>query len=308
MAGLLDKRLVVVCGKGGVGRSTVAAALALAAARRGRRTLVAEVAAQDRVAALLGAPPAGFEEVELAPGVFTISIDPSHALDEYLGAKAGPLAQPLVASRMLHGLAAATPGMRELLAIGKAWELAQPRRRTVGSRPYDLVVLDAPATGHALAMLRAPRTFARVARAGPVAGLSRAIAGTLEDPRFTAAVAVARAEEMPVTETLALDAALRAERGCTLAAIVVNALYPERFSARDARAVARAAEQPGNGAPRAALRAALSAHTRAAGQREQLARLRRGAGREPLALPFVFASALERSALERLSAPLEAVL
>src|SRR5512144_1352692 len=133
MTALLDKRLIFVCGKGGVGRSTVSIALGLLAARRGLRTIVAEVARQAHVARALGEPPGGFHvEHELAPGLWTISIDPEQAMGEYLRGRlrVRPVADVLVGSRTFGYLTAATPGMRELLTVGKIWELAQLERRS----------------------------------------------------------------------------------------------------------------------------------------------------------------------------------
>src|SRR4051794_31782392 len=207
-AGLLHKPLVVVTGKGGVGKSTVAAALGLAAARRGLRTIIAEVARRDDVSRVLGGT--GVHEDELAPGLHHISIDPEEAMEEYvvdqLSSRA--VADVLLSSRGFSYFAAATPGLRELLTVGKVWELAQDDRRTPGAEPYDLVVLDAPATGHGVAILAAPRTFADAAVMGRIARQGRTIDAMLSDPAQTGVVAVARAEEMPVTETLALEAAL----------------------------------------------------------------------------------------------------
>ncbi|MDQ3741261.1 MAG: PhoH family protein, partial [Actinomycetota bacterium] len=180
VAALLDKRLVFVTGKGGVGKTAVASALGLVAARRGKRTMVAEVARRD--------------DVERAVGlhVDTLSVDPQEAMEMYLEDQLSrPLAEVLKSSRIFGYLAAATPGMRELLTIGKLWELAQPERRVAGAEPYDVVIVDAPATGHGLALLEAPRTFAGVAAAGPVARQARIIHGTLTDRSLTGIVAVA---------------------------------------------------------------------------------------------------------------------
>ena len=155
--GVPARELLVVTGKGGVGKTTVAAALALAAVRAGRRVIVAEVAARDDVARVLGGEAAPFAERELPGGVHHISIDPEQAFEEYLRDQLpGPMASLLIASRSMALLAAATPGLRELLSIGKVWELAQVARRTPGREPYDLVILDAPATGHGVAILQAP--------------------------------------------------------------------------------------------------------------------------------------------------------
>ena len=116
----------------------------------------------------------------------------------------------------------ATPGMRELLSVGKLWELAQHERRTDGGDVYDLVIVDSPAAGHGVGILRTPRTFAEIARVGPIAHQAGVIAATIADPDFTAVIAVAAAEEMPVNETLWLRDAL-AEEQLTLEATIVNA-------------------------------------------------------------------------------------
>ena len=228
MPALLDKRLVFVTGKGGVGKSTVAIALGLLAARQGLRTIVVELASQERIQGLFDAEREQFREVELEPGLFTISIDPQQAMDEYLRVKAGTLGQALGSSRLFQAFAMATPGMRELLSIGKVWELAQLDRRTRGAAPYDLVIVDAPATGHGVGLLRTPKTFADIARVGPIAHQGRTIADTIADPEFTGVVAVATPEEMPVNETLALAEEL-ARDDLPLDLVIVNALYPARF-------------------------------------------------------------------------------
>jgi anion-transporting ArsA/GET3 family ATPase len=287
---------VVVTGKGGVGKTTVAAALGLVAARRGLRTIVAEVARRDDVSRALGG--AGMQEEELAPGLHHVSIDPEHAMELYLTDQLPPaLADVLASSRTFGYLAAATPGMRELLTVGKVWELAQEDRRTPGAQPYDLVVLDAPATGHGVAVLSAPRTFAQVARVGRIARQGRTIDAMVSDPARTGVVAVARPEEMPVNETLALQDALRADVGLEVDLVVANGMLPQRFSAADARALETARDG-------AAVRAARHAHARALAQRAQLQRLRRGARATVTTVPFVFAG----DRLERLARELERAL
>ncbi|WP_051222606.1 ArsA family ATPase [Conexibacter woesei] len=289
--------MLVVTGKGGVGKSTVSAALGTAAAARGLRVIVAEVAARDDVSRAFGE--AGdartFVERDLGDGLHHISIDPESALEEYVKDQLPRgLADVLASSRLFSYLVAATPGLRELLTVGKVWELAQPDRRTPGAHPYDLVILDAPATGHGVAVLTAPGTFAGAARVGPVARQGGKIHDMLVDPARTAILAVATAEEMPVNETLSLRDALRTELGGQdLAAVVVNGVLPGRFRSAEARALAAAGEAAGAGAgaPAArAVRAARVEEARARAHRAQVSRLRRGlgAGVPVRTLPYLF--------------------
>jgi anion-transporting ArsA/GET3 family ATPase len=300
MQGLLDKRLIFVTGKGGVGKSTVAIALGLVAARAGRRCIVAELAAQERIQGAFDLHGEHFEEVELAPGLSTISIDPQHAMEEYLKIKAGPLGHALSASRVFGAFAMATPGMRELLSIGKIWELAQLERRTQGAAPYDLVIVDAPATGHGVGILRTPRTFAEIAMVGPIAHQARTIARTIDDRTFTGIVAVATAEEMPVNETLVLREALQRD-GLDLDAVILNALYPKRFAATDTKALHGALARASDPLIRASLKAAVSEQARAAAQHDQQARLAEGLGLPLIELPYVFAEELGQPQLEGLA-------
>jgi len=307
--GLADKRLLFVAGKGGVGRTTVALALGIAAARRGKRTIVAEMGGQALGASAFGrarARPGA--EVALDGTLHAISLDVRTAMDEYLHARAGRLGDLLGASRAFGAFVAATPGMRELLTVGKVWELAQDARRVEGGERYDLVIADAPATGHAIATLRTPRTFAEIARVGPIAHQGRTIDATLRDAAFTGVVAVSLPEEMPVNETLVLQRALRDAPGLELGALVVNACLPRRLGPRQAASVRRALERTSESVAHAALRSALSEHVRASVQREQVERVAAEAGMTPVELPYLFGPALEREELERLADALEGIL
>jgi len=291
-----------VTGKGGTGKTTVAAALGLAAARAGKRTLVAEVAEQERIGEAFGKTEVGYTETELAPGLFAFSVDPVKAREEWVRYRlpSRTLAGALNSSRIFGYLAAAAPGLAELVTIGKVWELAQLERKAKGSAPFDLVVVDSPATGHGLAMLRAPSTIGDIARVGPIHRQAYRIHDFISDPRLTGALAVALPEEMPVAETLELEKRLDEEMDMGLDSIVVNGLYPERFSRDEAK---RLAALDGGGPPGA--RAALLEHERARAQRSQLRRLRRGAGAPVLTLPFLFEPELGLEQIEQLSRELE---
>jgi anion-transporting ArsA/GET3 family ATPase len=305
---LLDKRLVVVTGKGGVGKTTVAAALGLVAARRGKRTVVCEVAQQERLAGLFGARDVGHGEPELAPGLFSVSVQPERAMHEWLRhqLKSGALAGLLGHSRLFGYLTAAAPGVSELVTMGKVWDLAQPERRTGGSS-FDLVVMDAPATGHALALLRAPRTYANIARVGPIGRQAGSIDGFVRDRSVTGVLGVALPEEMPVNETVELERRLADQLDLEVDQVVANAVLPERFEAGEVR---RLREVRGQGTPatQAAVGAALAEHRRAEGQREQLERLRAEVRAPVVTLPYLFEPEPGRRELELLSDRLEEAL
>jgi anion-transporting ArsA/GET3 family ATPase len=283
---LRDRELAFVTGKGGVGRTTVALAFALAAARAGRRTVLCELAGQARAPRLYGLDTvrAG-REMPLEERLWATTIDPVLALEEWAARQIGSrrLVGLLTRSRTLAAFVDAAPGARELLAIAKAWELGRSERWTRGLGGYDLVVVDGPASGHGVGMLRVPRTFAEIARVGPIAGQARAVAALLEDAERSALIAVAQPAELPVSETLELEGRVLAALGRPLDALVVNGVLPGRLSAADVDRLAT-----GDGAvPSAVVTAARRRHGQATAQQGQLRRLRRHAIAPVTTLPFL---------------------
>lgn len=153
---VLRRELVFVTGKGGVGKTTVAAALALGASADGREAVVCELGAQTRLATTFGrTPPSAGTEIELERGLSSLSIDPDAALAEWITRNVGRAAAVVLShSNAFDFLIAAAPGVRELVIMGKAWDLAKP-----AASDGKLVLVDGPSTGHAIALLQAPRTF-----------------------------------------------------------------------------------------------------------------------------------------------------
>ena len=285
----LDKRLLYVTGKGGVGRTTVVAALGVAAAARGRRTLICEVSDQDRVRDAFGAdaPAGGTPAGRLSERLSAISIDTGDALEDWLGRQLGSaaLVRTLSRSQAFQYFVAAAPGARELITIGKVFDLVEGRGEDAGA--YDLVIVDAPASGHGIAMLETPATFGQIARVGTVRRQAEKIRALLADTDRTGYLAVTLPEETPVNETLEVEASLERAVGVRLDAVIVNALRAPpltRAEAGEIRALL-GHEPPGPG--RSAMVAALRAHDRACDQRAQVDRLRADARAPVVTLPFL---------------------
>ena len=221
---LLDRKLIFVTGKGGVGKTTVAAGLALLASQRGKRTLVCEVDAKGNLADFYESGPIGYDARQVQPGLFAMAMETERSLDEYLRiflrvpvmGRIGPIA------RMFDFVATAAPGVKEILTVGKlAYEVRE--------RHYDLVVVDASPTGHVIGQLAAPQAINSLVQVGLVRSQTDWMLEILSDPVLTALVIVATPEEMPVNETIELSHRVREETTVDLAGIVVNRVLPELF-------------------------------------------------------------------------------
>jgi anion-transporting ArsA/GET3 family ATPase len=273
---LLERALLYVTGKGGAGKTTVAAALGLAAAARGRSAIVCDLAGSDRLAHAYGRD--GPAEARLADRLSALSIEPQTALEEWLRRQPGGAAAVavLTRSRTFAHFVAAAPGAKELVTIGKVVDLA-------AARAPALVVADAPSTGHALGMLAAPETLGEVAPLGSVGAQARELHDFLGDPAETGYVGVSLPEEMAVSEVLQLERELPGTVGRELDLIVVNGLYPDRFTDDEAERLRRVAERS------AAVRVALVHHRRARAQAAHVHRLREQAMAPVVTLPYLFA-------------------
>ncbi|MFL5899021.1 MAG: ArsA family ATPase [Solirubrobacterales bacterium] len=293
---------MIVTGKGGVGKTTVAVALGLRAAAAGKRTIVCEVASQENASRMFEHTAVGFHEVEMEENLWSISIDPDESMREYvlLQLKVRAMRDLLFRSRIFNYLAAATPGLKELVTIGKIWELAQFDRKVKQGRKYDLVIVDAPATGHGVGFLQTPRTFASIARVGPIHSQAETLDRFITNHENTGTAIVSLPEEMPVNESMALERDLRDEVGVAVDRVYLNGLYPERFKKDEAERLAQLAESE-IGATKAAARAALSEYRRARSQRSQLNRLRREVEAPVKTLPFLFEPELDVEAARKLA-------
>src|SRR5438552_611379 len=298
-ASLVERRLHFVVDKGEVGKTTVAAALALTLARRGRRTLAVDMEPGRRLAGLLGR--------EADPRLSVLHVDGRAALEEYLNLviPVKRLLATVFASKIYQYFVAAAPGLKELMTVGKIWYEAT---RAEGGHPvWDAVVVDAPATGHSLQYLRMTQAARETFGVGLVQREATRIVELLQDARTTAVHVVTLAEEMPVTETLEARAQLIDVLKLPLGHVIVNRLHRRHFE--------RGVIDRLRAAPAASERALLACVAERAAEESgwsdinasYLARLRAEIGDAPtIELPFLFVEEFGRTELEQLSRLVEA--
>ena len=299
VSGLFDARLLMVSGKGGVGKSTVAAALAVAGARTGRTTCLVEVERRQTFSRLFGTQPWDYVEREFRPGLWGLAVDPEASLREYLDVFYGArrLSRFVTHSAAVEFATTAAPGIKDVLLIGKLKELER-RREPDGRFSYDLVVVDAPPTGRIANFLRAPDATTELIGVGPVRQQAQSLIDMLLDPDRTRLALVTLLEEMPVAETVD-SARVLTELGVTLGPTIVNRVLPERFDEASTKALeamgpdelasvlATAEVELGSDGAAALLRLGAAALERLALQRELRAELCRRLPRERLELPDV---------------------
>ena len=292
----MQPRTVFVTGKGGVGKSTVSAALAQAWRDAGARTLLVEIEGQASAAALISSKQIGYQPVPLAEHLAAMRITLNDALREYarMRLKVKLVADRLVGNPIIDQFAQAAPGFRELLVLGKLWALA--RETDDRGRPrWDAIVVDSPATGHGLGLLGMAGVIARMFPVGPISGEAKAVDAFVKDPERVGVVLVALPEELPVTETLELRDQLE-DREVSVAATVVNGLLVDRFTAKEARAAEKlAADDSLDPDVRHALDTVSWERQRCEDQAAERARLEAGMADVPSGLlPYMFAPQLER--------------
>ena len=308
---LVSRRLLILSGKGGVGKSTVGLAVALAASERGRRVLFVEIDAPVEAGRLFGCAPVGGVETELRPGLSAVNLQPAAVMDEYVhhALRVGMLARRVTSSPIYERFFAAAPGLKELMVMGKLMALEGATR---GRSPrYDLIVVDAPATGHGLSLLKVPIAAAAAVPVGPVGREARRIIELLRDRTRTALAIVAIPEEMAVVEALELHRLAEEEVGIETTAVILNACHERRLTREQEAEVQRLARDGATGrlARGVPLDAALAAARRQIRRRKRSRfyseRLRRSQPAPVATLPFLFETSLDDSSLRRLAGELD---
>jgi anion-transporting ArsA/GET3 family ATPase len=308
---LFDKRLILVAGKGGVGRSTVSAAIASACARRGRKTLLFQANANDRFGAMFGAAPVGTKVTQLAPNLSAVNTNPAAALEEYglMILKFQRVYNLVFENRLTKAFLRAIPGLDDYSVLGKAWFHTTEEKR--GKPVWDTVVFDMPASGHSMSLLRIPWVIGETVPEGPLTQDARAIRELLVDVRRTALVLVTLPEEMPANEARELSQALQSRMGLKTQQLIANQVYPDRFPTGSPPAqVLEALLRDDGGDPDLF---ALAAHGRlAAGRRRlnerYLAQLTETVPAPRIDLPLLFTQSMGQAELGQLAAILEAGL
>jgi anion-transporting ArsA/GET3 family ATPase len=274
-----QSRLVIVAGKGGVGKTTVTAALAVMAAEAGLRTLIIEVEGKTGLGAAFGQGELSYDEVELAESIRARTITPDQALLEYLedhGLRR--LSKRLTNTGFLDVVATAAPGIKDILVLGKVKQLER-------EGDADFIVLDAPAAGHAVTFLQSARGLLDAVRVGPVRTQAEQVQELLTDPGRCQVLLVTLPEETPVNEAAETAGRLRERVGVHLGPVVVNGLYPPVPGIESAAELV-AGVPAGEAEP---LRAAAAfRRSRHELQQEQLRRLADALELPQLHLPFLF--------------------
>jgi anion-transporting ArsA/GET3 family ATPase len=292
---VFDRRLILIVGKGGVGRSTVAAALAGRLAASGKRTLLYETNANDRFGSYFDKPPVGTELAQLAPNLWAVNTNPHAALEEYglMILKFKSVYEMVFENRVTRAFLRAIPGLDDYSLLGKAWFHTEEEKR--GKPVWDHVVFDMPASGHSLSMLKIPWVITDTVPEGPLTRDARTVKQLVCDPARTSVVLVTLAEEMPVNEAIELEAKLT-EMGIVPQLTVCNQIYPAHFppGAPVTRVLDTLAADRGLASPLREVveHATLSRDRRALNER-YLAELRARAKSPVHELPILFAPTLD---------------
>ncbi len=290
---LLSYRLIIITGKGGVGRSTLAASLAMVAARMGLRILVVEWAPVEQMSRIFGVPQVGYDGGVLTSGIHGLNLDPRLAFREYMlsQVRLETVYRKLFENPIMRGFLHFIPGLNDLMCMGKVYELTREIEPGTHRRKYDVIIFDGPSSAQATFMLQTPSRVARIARVGPIQKHSRAIAALLEDPAQTALCVVTQPEELAIVEAEEILKASHTKLNISTGPVIANAVPSQVFSLKEFKILNGAflSRTPSNGHKTLEIwiHYASLAYRQAENAKRQLARLRRNTSSHLIKIPFV---------------------
>jgi anion-transporting ArsA/GET3 family ATPase len=313
MASIDALRFLIVTGKGGVGKTTVAAAQATALAARGKRVLVCLCNTKERLSSMLGCSAIGSEITRAGHNIWAINMDPEVAMEEYgmMTFKSRALYTMLFDNDYVRSFLRAIPGMHEWAMLGKAW-WHTTEQNADGTPKYDVVILDAPATGHGLDMLRVPKILVELVPSGMLRRDAEIAWNLFQNPKLTGAVVVTLPEEMPTSETIELATALRTELNIPIARVVINGVLSQLFTPSEQHALIAHNQATANAPTPAAnerrtaatllLRTGAFRAMREGVQLQSIARLAEAVSKTATQLPLLLEDAATPTAIRELSA------
>jgi anion-transporting ArsA/GET3 family ATPase len=318
--GIFDKRLLLISGKGGVGKSTVCSALALAAARLDKRVLVIEMDERERIPRLFGSPRVGYEGAFVHPNIFVRNLLPTNAMDDFVVERftIKRIAKQILGSPIYKYFVAAAPGLKEFVTLGKI-SVLEEETGSDGTPKYDIIIVDAPATGHGVAFLRVPFAAADILKVGWIRKQADDIINLITDPAKTMLNIVTLPEEMPVNETMELCESVEELLGIPIGYIIINSVFPQVLRKRDTalfETMKKRAQSDGlsklTKEERTCAEAMFECFEAALRRRElndfYIQRLKRKLKYKFMQIPFVFAPTFDIDLIEEMSAHMMSVI
>ncbi len=303
MSSFFDTRFIINTGKGGVGKTVISAAMACAYAEQGKRVLLMQLNATDRLGKMYDMPPIGSQITPLAPNIFAVNTTPADSLREYalMILKVRAIYRAVFENRVVAKLLRVMPGLPELTMLGKAYFHEQ--QEVDGEKHWDVVIIDAPATGHGMFLLQIPQVITSALNSGRMADESQRMLDLLEDKERTCVNLITLAEEMPVNETIELRRQIADQFDMRIGAIIANAVLPRQFDDGDAELTSEMLTKHGTEADDlgSLMSAALFRDRRCDLQARYLRKLRRELDAPVVEVPFYFDTLIGRSVIEQMA-------
>ena len=273
---LFERRVIIVAGKGGTGKSTISAALGISAAKAKKKALLAETSDNNALGPLFRLEPLTQTPRELDPGLWGARINPRSVLEEYIQRYVTNtyISRRITRSNLFEHIAAATPGLKEIMTLSQIWRW-EKKKNSDGSPFFDIIIVDSPATGHGLSLLRVPDTLLSMLRKGPIADQTEWVSEMLHDPEKTCIASVTIPEELPVNETLEFQRHIENDLGMKVSATIANMVYPEIFTPDEQSRIEKLYQKTGEKAETSVRQVLIAAHREITRRHLQMPYIRR---------------------------------